>query len=191
MGYPTINRSAKFNRFILWVFLISLIFSLTIVGVVEYFRNRNRIQTVLVDKHRLVMKIINFSGDTIETYPVAVGTNLGDKEKVGDLKTPEGTFGVVTIEDASAWKYDFEDDGKGPVDGAYGPWFVRLKVTNHKGIGIHGTHDNTTIGKRVSHGCIRMKNEDLQEIVPRIREETNVIITKDTLVLKNSNTEKK
>jgi hypothetical protein len=33
-------------------------------------------------------------------------------------------------------------------------------------LGIHGTNDPTSIGTQVSHGCIRMHNEDIEQLVP-------------------------
>ena len=30
--------------------------------------------------------------------------------------------------------------------------------------GIHGTNDPSSIGKAVSHGCIRMNNKDVEEL---------------------------
>jgi lipoprotein-anchoring transpeptidase ErfK/SrfK len=32
------------------------------------------------------------------------------------------------------------------------------------GIGIHGTHNPASIGTLATEGCIRLKNEDLQEL---------------------------
>lgn len=134
---------------------------------------------LIVDKNQLMLKVVNKEGDTIMNFPVAVGTNYGDKKRDGDLRTPEGAFKVTSIEKSSSWTYDFEDDNKGPIKGAYGPWFIRLDAAPHQGIGIHGTHDNSTIGKRVSHGCIRMRNKDLQKLKPLISKGTVVIITED------------
>ena len=31
-------------------------------------------------------------------------------------------------------------------------------------IGIHGTNDPSSIGKRVSSGCIRLRNEDIEKL---------------------------
>jgi lipoprotein-anchoring transpeptidase ErfK/SrfK len=70
--------------------------------------------------------------------------------------------------------HDF-GDGKGPVSGAYGPWFIRLE-TGWKGIGIHGTHDPGSTGTRASEGCIRMKNDDLLRIVDETSPGTVVVI---------------
>ncbi|RMH68449.1 MAG: L,D-transpeptidase [Actinomyces sp.] len=33
-------------------------------------------------------------------------------------------------------------------------------------LGIHGTNDPSTIGRKVSHGCIRLRNEDIAQLVP-------------------------
>jgi hypothetical protein len=34
----------------------------------------------------------------------------------------------------------------------------------YKGYGIHGTNRPTSIGKAASHGCIRMRNQDVEEL---------------------------
>jgi lipoprotein-anchoring transpeptidase ErfK/SrfK len=111
----------------------------------------------------------------IAAFPVAIGEGVGNKEKVGDRRTPEGTFKVVQIQDASYWTHDF-GDGKGPIDGAYGPVFIRLE-TGWKGIGIHGTHDPSSIEKRVTEGCIRLTNENVEILKGQIGVGTVVVIT--------------
>lgn len=110
----------------------------------------------------------------LSSYTVAVGTNGGDKEKIGDRRTPEGVFKVESTHDSRAWVHDF-GDGKGPVEGAYGPWFIRLE-TKWKGIGIHGTHDPSSLGRMITEGCIRMSNDALLEIVNRAIPGTVVLI---------------
>jgi len=107
-------------------------------------------------------------------FPIAVGENPGNKERVGDRRTPEGVFRVERTHDSRTWVHDF-GDGKGPVEGAYGPFFIRLE-TGWKGIGIHGTHDPSSLGKMVTEGCIRMSNEAVMEIVERSVPGTVVII---------------
>lgn len=109
----------------------------------------------------------------VETFPVAVGKNPGDKQAVGDNRTPEGQFAVSSIEDSRKWTHDF-GDGKGAVKGAYGPWFVRLATPGWKGIGIHGTHDPASIGTAATEGCIRLRNADLVRLVARISAGTPV-----------------
>ncbi|MDO9508357.1 MAG: L,D-transpeptidase [Thermovirgaceae bacterium] len=110
----------------------------------------------------------------ITSYTVAVGENGGNKERVGDRRTPEGVFKVERIHDSRAWVHDF-GDGKGPIEHAYGPWFIRLE-TGWKGIGIHGTHDPSTLGQMITEGCIRMNNEAILEIAGRAVPGTVVLI---------------
>ena len=102
-------------------------------------------------------------GEIVKTYPIAVGKNPGDKQRIGDHRTPTGNFKVVSIENASAWSHDFRD-GKGKIKGAYGPWFLRLDAKGWKGIGIHGTHDPDSRGTMATEGCIRLSNEDIAEL---------------------------
>ena len=101
--------------------------------------------------------------DVVKTYSVAVGKNPGDQQAIGDHRTPVGHFRVVSIENASRWKHDF-GDGKGKIAGAYGPWFIRLDAGGWKGIGIHGTHDPDSRGTMATEGCIRLSNEEIQDL---------------------------
>lgn len=141
------------------------------------FQRNIELLFVRIDKQKLKLSIIGKGGQVLKEFPVAVGTGLGDKVKKGDMKTPEGIFSVQEILDAHDWKYDFTDDSLGLIKGAYGPWFIRLNVPGQKGIGIHGTYDSSTIGKRISHGCVRMKNADVEYLKNLIRVGAPVIIT--------------
>ncbi|GHS95121.1 hypothetical protein AGMMS50276_09570 [Synergistales bacterium] len=116
---------------------------------------------VRVTKH--LYKLYLYKGDKVEkTYSIAVGKNPGNKERAGDHRTPNGVFTVQSVENSAKWTHDFKD-GAGEITGAYGPWFIRLR-TGWKGIGIHGTHDPGSRGSMVSEGCIRMLNDDLNEL---------------------------
>lgn len=125
---------------------------------------------ILISKpeYRLyVCEVVN--GDTIKRvhYPVCVGLKKGQKQKKGDMKTPECTaenpFTITEIKDASKWYHDF-GDGRGEIL-AYGNWFMRLKTPGFKGIGIHGsTNNERSVPGRGSEGCIRLRNKDLDEL---------------------------
>lgn len=108
-------------------------------------------------------------GDTIKRvhYPVCVGKNKGQKQKKGDMKTPECTaenpFVITEIVDASNWEHDF-GDGRGSIL-SYGHWFMRLKTPGHSGIGIHGsTNNESSVPGRGSEGCIRLRDDDLIQL---------------------------
>jgi peptidoglycan hydrolase-like protein with peptidoglycan-binding domain len=106
--------------------------------------------TIDLDKRRL-----HFSspqGKT-KTYPVAIGkpstpTPLGNWTIVSKALNPGGPFGV-------RW--------------------MRLSVP-WGGYGIHGTNNPKSIGKAVSHGCIRLYNEDVIEIYAQTPVGTPVVI---------------
>lgn len=155
----------------------------TIVVIPSFYNN------ALYKDYRIVIKkgdfkLYLYKGDfLVKTYPIAIGKIPGDKERVGDCRTPEGDFYINSIEDSRSWVHDF-GDGKGPIPGAYGPWFLRLYTgadrtrsgKTWEGIGIHGTHDPTSIGKMATEGCIRLKNEDIVELKERVKIGTPVRI---------------
>ena len=108
-------------------------------------------------------------GDTVKRvhYPVCVGKALGQKQKKGDMKTPECTaenpFVITEIVDASNWHHDF-GDGRGSIL-SYGHWFMRLKTPGFSGIGIHGsTNNESSVPGRGSEGCIRLRDDDLIQL---------------------------
>ncbi|HEV2729899.1 MAG TPA: L,D-transpeptidase, partial [Terriglobales bacterium] len=35
---------------------------------------------------------------------------------------------------------------------------------NRNGYGIHGTNEPTSVGKAASHGCIRLRNRDMEQL---------------------------
>ena len=108
----------------------------------------------------------NAAGDTVimAQYPCCMGKNKGNKQRRGDMRTPESPAGkpfkITMIQDAATWKHDF-GDGRGNIL-AYGHWFLRLETPGHRGIGIHGSTNNEGIVPgRASEGCIRLLDTDI------------------------------
>lgn len=143
-------------------------------------RMLNKGDYLLVEKSLHTLKHYR-GGQLITTYPVALGKNPGDKTKEGDNATPEGHFEINFIKDSSSWTHDF-GDGKGQIKGAYGPFFMALYTgaqrtfsgKTWRGIGIHGTHDPTSINTNASEGCIRLHNSDLIKLKNSIEGKTLV-----------------
>ena len=123
---------------------------------------------ISISKQTMELTLYDSDNQIVKRYPIACGKNYGNKVKVGDLRTPEGNFTVQEIVNSSHWQHDFKD-GKGMIPGAYGPYFIRLTTPPHRGIGIHGTHDDASIGTRATEGCIRMHNSDLRELRPYVK----------------------
>ena len=135
--------------------------------------------SILIRKSEFRLYLLK-DGNVVNSWPVALGKNAGQKRVSGDMKTPDGTFPIDEVLDASYWTHDF-GDGKGEIEGAYGPYFISLDTSNLSGgawdgIGIHGTHDPASIGTRASEGCIRMHNSDLLALKKQISVGTQVTI---------------
>ena len=123
---------------------------------------------IVVSKRDQTLSVydLNAAGDTVMVaqFPCCMGKNKGDKQRRGDMRTPESPAGkpfkITMIQDASMWKHDFKD-GRGSIK-AYGHWFLRLETPGHKGIGIHGsTNNENTVPGRASEGCIRLLDKDI------------------------------
>lgn len=131
--------------------------------------------TIEVDLDRCVLF---FEG---KAFAVSVG-KIVDRHSV----TPDGTFEVTGKSLYPPCKIPgmeagpFNKDPKNP----YGKYFIGTtgKRSDGKGIGLHGTNKDTEIGKRkyISSGCIRMKNESLDEIFDKIRVGDKLLITRNT-----------
>jgi lipoprotein-anchoring transpeptidase ErfK/SrfK len=87
----------------------------------------------------------------VRSYPIAVGRIA--------LQTPQGEFTIVN---------------KAPNPGGpFGALWMGLSKPHY---GIHGTNDPSSIGKMVSHGCIRMYNHDVLELSKLVDIGTHVSI---------------
>lgn len=122
---------------------------------------------IVISKKDLNLRVYSpQGGDTVllAQFPVCLSKNKGNKQRVGDMKTPESPAGkpfkITNIQDASTWKHDFKD-GRGNIL-AYGHWFLRLLTPGHSGIGIHGsTNNENSVPGRASEGCIRLLDKDI------------------------------
>jgi hypothetical protein len=100
--------------------------------------------------HQLVVRV---QGQKFKTYTVAVGNP--------STPTPVGEYQII---------YKGKDWGS-----SYGPRWLGLNVP--WGIyGIHGTNKPYSIGQHLSHGCIRMRNNDVIELFEMIPLGTKVAI---------------
>ena len=135
---------------------------------------------ILIKKSEFKLYAVDAKGNIVAEYGCALGLKPGQKEKSGDMKTPDGVFPIEEILDASYWTHDF-NDGKGEIPGAYGPWFISLDTTElsggrWSGIGIHGTHAPESIGTRASEGCVRLNNADIVKLKQFARVGMKVVI---------------
>lgn len=128
---------------------------------------------IVVDKRRMKVILYDRYGHEKLSYGMACARNYGTKHKKADWRTPEGYFTVVGIFDSTDWHYTDDWGNTSPSTGAFGPRFIRLSVPQ---IGIHGTGSPGSIGRRASHGCIRVTNQNIMELVKHVQAGMSVII---------------
>jgi lipoprotein-anchoring transpeptidase ErfK/SrfK len=105
---------------------------------------------VSITKHQLKL----FDGSRLmKVYPIAVGKILSP--------TPSGTYTIINKQLHPPAKF--------------GALWMGLSKPHY---GIHGTNNPASIGKNVSHGCIRMFNHDVLELSSRVPIGTRVVIHK-------------
>jgi lipoprotein-anchoring transpeptidase ErfK/SrfK len=165
------------KKILLWIILLIPYFGVFCIWNL-YKREIKEIQNssfIIVSKEEMKLTVYDYRGNPMDCYSIACGKNLGNKEKQGDMKTPEGIFRICDIQKSSDWKHDF-GDGKGEIEGAYGPYFIRLLTPGHQGIGIHGTNDSNSVGKRDTEGCIRLSNNDITSLVNQVNVGAVVVV---------------
>lgn len=122
---------------------------------------------IVISKKDLNLRVYDVVKDDtvlVKEFPACLSKSKGNKQKRGDMKTPESPkgkpFRISQIQDASSWRHDFRD-GRGSIK-AYGHWFLRLVTPGHSGIGIHGsTNNESSVPGRASEGCIRLLDTDI------------------------------
>ena len=120
----------------------------------------------MIEVDRSEFELTVWEGDeVIMRVPISLGT--------GETPTPTGLFYL-----ASLLELPDPTTVYGPY--AYGISGYSETLTDWKGggiIGLHGTNDPKSIGKAVSHGCIRMRNADIKRLIPLLPLGTPIEIT--------------
>jgi len=113
--------------------------------------------------HRIVVSIpdrklaLLEDGRVVKTYAVAVGASHSP--------SPAGSFTIVNRVAEPNYYAPGVVTPQGPANPVGTRW-IGLSV---KKFGIHGTNQPRSIGHARSHGCIRMRNEDIEDLFERVR----------------------
>ena len=97
------------------------------------------------------------NGKVLKVYPVAVGKK--------STPSPSGTFHIASHVVNPTYSHDGKVVGPGPAN----PVGTRWMSLGYKGYGLHGTNHPESIGHAASHGCIRMRNQDVEELFELVR----------------------
>jgi lipoprotein-anchoring transpeptidase ErfK/SrfK len=96
-------------------------------------------------------------GKVVKVYPVAVGKKT--------TPSPTGVFHIAS----HVANPTFAHSGKVVAPGPRNPVGTRWMSLGYKGYGLHGTNEPGSIGRAASHGCIRMRNHDVEELFELVR----------------------
>ncbi|MBI5418260.1 L,D-transpeptidase [Candidatus Poribacteria bacterium] len=123
------------------------------VGQVIYIPAPTLIFKIKVDIQKNIL--ILFKGDEkIKQFNVASGAK--------ETPTPKGIFTIGNRIANPTWTLDGKNiPGGDPQNGLGSRWMGFKERTQY---GIHGTNEPDSIGKSVSHGCIRLLNQDVEEL---------------------------
>ncbi len=123
--------------------------------------------SLLVDKSDYTLTIL-LNGNFIKQYPVGIGKSD---------KTPIGVFVIDNKLVNPTW---YSPEGVYPYGdpkNVLGTRWIGFEDRNDLyGYGIHGTTDPDSIGKDMSNGCIRMKNENVEELFDFVKAKTRVVM---------------
>lgn len=113
-------------------------------------------RTVLVSLVDRKLAVIE-DGVVIATFQVAVGADV--------TPSPTGEFKVVSrIENPT-----YYHPGNVIPAGKNNPVGTRWLGLSQKGYGIHGTNAPGSIGHAASHGCIRLRNRDVEKLFTMVQ----------------------
>ena len=153
---------------------------------------------VRVDEQRMY---VWQDGRAVETYPVSTAAR-GTGNREGSLQTPLGLHRIAEkIGDGRPWGTIFRgrrdtgeilqktqrNSGQDARDGVTSRilWLDGLQPGLNRGgevdsysryIYIHGTDEEDKIGQPASHGCVRMHNDHIMDLFPRVTLNTLVQI---------------
>jgi lipoprotein-anchoring transpeptidase ErfK/SrfK len=125
-------------------------------------RLSGKVARIEIDKANESVRAYSDSGELLARYPATIGSST--------FPSPSGKMEVKAL--APEPKYYFDPEGRkwgpdkqltiaaGPNNPIGGTWIDLSK----EGYGIHGSPDPQMVGKRSSHGCVRLTNWDAEEL---------------------------
>ena len=122
-----------------------------LIRVGEILKVPNGRFSVLVSKSKNTLDLF-LNETTVKSYAVSTGK---------DNSTPVGEFTIASRLENPVWYKTGAVIPPGSPDNILGTRWLGFSL---KGYGIHGTVEPDKIGQAVTAGCIRMRNEDVEEL---------------------------
>ena len=109
------------------------------------------------------------NGAQVANYEIAVGQ--------AGWETPTGQFHVINMLTDPVWQHPFTGEiFPAGADNPLGSRWISFWTDGIHQIGFHGTNQDDLIGQAVSHGCIRMRDRDVQALYDQVAIGTPVLI---------------
>lgn len=139
------------------LFCIAVLVMVVAIAVVPSTRGATATE-VLVDKS-FHITVLRTAGGTL-VFPDATGTT-------GESITPVGKYRVTTKQANPNWRWEGKVYAPYTQDKAngLGTRWIGISLPSY---GMHGTNDPFSIGKDISHGCVRHQNADVTKAFPMI-----------------------
>lgn len=119
--------------------------------------------SIVVDKSDNTL-ILKADEEIIKTYTVSTGKNNC---------TPVGNFKIINKLTNPSWFKAGAVVPAGSPENILGTRWLGLDLRSY---GIHGTTEPQSLGRQVTQGCVRMANQDVEELYSIIPEGTEVTI---------------
>lgn len=114
---------------------------------------RTRLEVDLSDRQVSLYQ----NGKMLAQYSVAIGQE--------GWETPTGTFEVTEMHVDPEWQHPITGEIiPAGANNPLGSRWIGFWSDGINQIGFHGTNETDSIGQAVSHGCIRMRNPDIEAI---------------------------
>ncbi|MGO8796463.1 MAG: L,D-transpeptidase [Candidatus Sulfotelmatobacter sp.] len=137
-----------------WIFaLVALAaavpgFAQEVTTAAERQRARRLVLVSIADRRLAVIE----DGKVLACFPVSVGASVSP--------SPTGEFEIINRVANPIYYHD----GVAMAPGENNPVGTRWIGLSVKGYGIHGTNAPHSIGHAASHGCIRLRNRDVEKL---------------------------
>ena len=139
---------------------------------------------LVLDRRRRRLEVVE-NGVVLKRYPVAVG--------MPGWETPVGRFRVIEMATNPVWKHPANGSvvPAGPANPLGSRWIgfhrdcrtrrgfngqEQLVVTGCVTAGFHGTPNRASVGQAASHGCVRLFDENVQELYDLVKVGTPVTV---------------
>jgi L,D-transpeptidase ErfK/SrfK len=160
MGQAAWIENNRVQRLVLIVFIFFLILTLAIPSLSQTTASpartgrASRVVVVSIPDRKLA---VIESGNVIATFSVAVGAAASP--------SPTGGFQIVSrVSNPTYYR-----PGTVIPSGKDNPVGTRWVGLSQKGYGIHGTNAPRSVGHAASHGCIRLRNRDMERLFTMLR----------------------